>query len=630
MKRVFFLAATLFTALPPVIALAVTVQSNLAITVTPSQGGGSILPADRDASANWARAGMLSVGGIPNRTTQCGSTISPSGGDDTSKIQGAINACPVGDVVQLSAGTFNVSEGNYLLINKGITLRGSGPGNTILTRTGGATLNSGYPGSNPSPIIVVGPGRYGATSTTGINLSTDGAKGSYSVQLTSTAGLSVGQVVELDEASGASYRTDPLGFGQIWAAPDWRVVWQKHNPSVGWDDFDSSTYPYTAGSTGCYYSRCDRPTSEYHQIANISGTTVTFDSPLTISYRVSHTAELWYSTPAFVANAGVENLSVSHGDSSNLTFIDASNSWAQNVESSLYLNGGIVIAGSFRVQLEEVYVHDAAWAQPGGAGYNIDINWGSSEILVENSISVLANKVMVIRSAGAGCVIAYNYMDDGFINTINTWQEIGVNGSHATGSHATLFEGNESFNGDSDNTHGNSIYMVYYQNYFSGYRRQMTDPYDGSTIDDINNIPGGNGPLRAIGAMAYSYWETYIGNVLGTSGHTAGWVYDSTVQTQPGIWMLGWDGNGNLPNDPNVASEAYRHGKFDYLRNTVTWDPNNSNHTLVNSLYLTQTPTFFNAGRGYAWPWVNPTGSPQLYTLPAKARYDAGTPFTQP
>jgi hypothetical protein len=45
---------------------------------------------------------------------------------------------------------------------------------------------------------------------------------------------------------------------------------------------------------------------------------------------------------------------------------------------------------------------------------------------------------------------------------------------------------------------------------------------------------------------------------------------------------------------------------------------------------LTQEPAFFNAGKGYTWPWVNPTGSPQLYTLPAKARYDAGTPFTQP
>src|SRR5437762_13822298 len=82
MKRALFLTTTLLTALPPVIALAATVQSNLAITVTsppptpppppPSPGGGSLLPADRDASANWQMAGLLSVGGIPNRTTQCG------------------------------------------------------------------------------------------------------------------------------------------------------------------------------------------------------------------------------------------------------------------------------------------------------------------------------------------------------------------------------------------------------------------------------------------------------------------------------------------------------------------------------------------------------------------------------
>lgn len=34
---------------------------------------------------------------------------------------------------------------------------------------------------------------------------------------------------------------------------------------------------------------------------------------------------------------------------------------------------------------------------------------------------------------------------------------------------------------------------------------------------------------------------------------------------------------------------------------------------------------------GYAiWPWVDPTGTTQLQTLPAKARFDAGTPFVQP
>src|SRR4051794_9603902 len=36
------------------------------------------LPADRDASANWRMAGMLSAGGIPDRTTVC-ATVSPLG-----------------------------------------------------------------------------------------------------------------------------------------------------------------------------------------------------------------------------------------------------------------------------------------------------------------------------------------------------------------------------------------------------------------------------------------------------------------------------------------------------------------------------------------------------------------------
>ena len=96
----------------------------------------------------------------------------------------------------------------------------------------------------------------------------------------STAGFAVGQWVLIDEASGAAYQTDPEGYGQIWAAPDWasstgtpatgRVAWQKHNPSQSWDDFSSSQYPYQSGTTGCYYSYCDRPTAELHKITAIN------------------------------------------------------------------------------------------------------------------------------------------------------------------------------------------------------------------------------------------------------------------------------------------------------------------------------------------------------------------------
>jgi hypothetical protein len=63
-------------------------------------------------------------------------------------------------------GTFTVAERNFVLINNSITLRGSGPGTTILTRTGGATLGTYIPGANPFPMIILGPQAYnnGATA----------------------------------------------------------------------------------------------------------------------------------------------------------------------------------------------------------------------------------------------------------------------------------------------------------------------------------------------------------------------------------------------------------------------------------------------------------------------------------
>ena len=39
----------------------------------------SILPSYNDASANWQKAGLQSVGGIPSRTIIC-ATVSPLGG----------------------------------------------------------------------------------------------------------------------------------------------------------------------------------------------------------------------------------------------------------------------------------------------------------------------------------------------------------------------------------------------------------------------------------------------------------------------------------------------------------------------------------------------------------------------
>ena len=126
--------------------------------------------------------------------------------------------------------------------------------------------------------------------------------------------------------------------------------------------------------------------------------------------------------------------------------------------------------------------------------------------------------------------------------------------------------------------------------------------------------------------MAYSYWMSFIGNVLGVSGLMDGWVYETAFGGKPGIWMLGWDAS----TDARVAATTIRHGNFDYLTNSVKWDPLISGRTLPPSLYLTGKPAFFDAGKRYIWPWVDPLGATKVHTLPAQARFEAGTPFVQP
>jgi len=584
-----------------------------------------ILPADGDASANWRMAGMLSVGGIPNRTLVC-ATVTPrgSGKDDTADIQNAIDACPDGEVVSLSAGTFTIAEGNLVLIHKAVTLRGAGPGATILTRKGGAKLGSDEPGKNPSPMIILGPQRYNNLTTATV-LTADVPHGGTSVQVKSARGFAVGQVVLLDETSGAGWQPDVEGLGQIWASPDYRVVWQKHNPSQQYiDDFAADEYPYQQGTAGCWFSNCDRPTAEMHRIAAVSGNTITFDSPATISYRVTHNAQLYYYQTPLTEQAGLEQMTVEHGDDDNIEFSWCANCWASNVESTLWLGAGFSISNCFRVELNAFYAHKPVWPVPGGGGYNISLANGSSEILIWNGISVLGNKVMVGRSSGAGSVTAYNYMDMGFIGGNGAWQEAGLNNSHMVGSHHMLFEGNYAFNTDSDQTHGNAIYNTFFRNYTTGFRAKFKDYLANTVVNDLHQ-QSTNGPLRTASAHAYSYWNNFVGNVFGVPRRMDGFIYGDEILSNgdwpPQILMMGWADQPNQVYDPNVIATNLVDGNYDYKTRSVHWA--GSKHKLPDSLFLTEAPAFF---AGFAWPWVDSTGPTKVATLPAKARYDAGAP----
>src|SRR6185503_2731771 len=92
------------------------------------------LPADR--ATVW-KPGVTYNGGIPTNRTQCGATLSPSGGNDLSQINAAISACTAGHYVLLGPGTFTITGASQSIsiTKSNITLRGSGPGITTVTRS---------------------------------------------------------------------------------------------------------------------------------------------------------------------------------------------------------------------------------------------------------------------------------------------------------------------------------------------------------------------------------------------------------------------------------------------------------------------------------------------------------------
>lgn len=304
----------------------------------------AVLPAYNDAYANWQNAGMLKVGGIPTRTTQCGSTVSPSGltppttGDDADLINAAITACTPGDVVQLASGTFQIDSSEDLVVGQGITLRGNGNCtnastpycNTVINiRNGALQWTGGKCGVNTSsevtcgftPAIAVQPaaasnvfdfglaGSLGSCNLTasaigcGTPIVADIAQRATTVQVTSTTGFSAGGWVVIDEASGSTWVNDPTGpnlYGQIWSATDWlsssgspatgRVQWAKYGN--GCCDMGAGQYPYNA--PGTIQSMYDRATTEIHLISSVGagpcpGTncTVTFDDPVMVAFRES-------------------------------------------------------------------------------------------------------------------------------------------------------------------------------------------------------------------------------------------------------------------------------------------------------------------------------------------------------
>jgi hypothetical protein len=312
----------------------------------------------------------------------------------------------------------------------------------------------------------------------------------------------------------------------------------------------------------------------------------------------------------------VEDLYVRGGYDDNVTLRFAMYSWVKNVESDWSYGDAFALDSCLRCVLRDSYAHDVAHPYPGGAGYLLSLARYTADSLVENSIFINGNKVMVMRASGGGNVIGYNYFDNGYIGNYLGWVETGMNASHLTCPHFELFEGNQAFNIDGDDTWGGAVYNTFFRNNPTGKRR---------SYPDLDN-------RRAIGLMYGHYYYSFVGNVLGTPDENPApyggfipedffpWTWDPI-----GLWRIGYTPlDWAAAPDARVVNTTHRHKNFDYASNSVDSE-SGYDATLPDSLYLTGKPAFFGSN---PWPWVNPTGATKLYTLPARARYDAGNPTT--
>jgi hypothetical protein len=605
----------------------------------------------------------MTASGIPNRT-KIYAMLSPNGKDDTSQINTALSRCQPGEVVLLSAGVFKIAGNGLALTRSGCTLRGSGPGNqknTGLNAVGAgttiatscsvqtSTANSVYcPDSTATQLIKIDRATdanhavlyvlpLGLALGNSYDLATDAVQGAYSVTLAGTAkpAIHVGDMVVIDENTDR----DP------------NVVW---GPSFG-PPGDGSRRWFTAGvQQSNHQNRQDRSLVQWMEVSAVSGSTITFDTPLTYPYHTAYAAQLTTLTGSpqtqFLHGVGVENLFVWGGmggdGNGNISISDCAYCWVKNVEASWAIGSDIGFYQTFRNVLRDSFVHETPSPEPGGGGYLSTITSGASENLIENNIFWYGNKIVTMRATGGGNVFAYNYTDDAFGRQYPYSPEAGVNAGHYTTPHLELLEGNYSQNYKGDSYWGNSIYITVFRNWLSGLRAAHP-PLDKYTFTSYCTHDYGDYSGRiAADVQAYSYYTNFIGNVLGVNGQqplaepshcdrgpetnfalqvtTAGQWSTANNQNAAIMWQFGaYQATVNSTGwsfiNTTINTQT-RNGNWDWMTRAQHWygtggttEGGATPMTIPNSFYLTSKPAFFGT---QTWPWVDPTTG-TTYTLPA-------------
>jgi hypothetical protein len=369
--------------------------------------------------------------------------------------------------------------------------------------------------------------------------------------------------------------------------------------------------------------RPDRAQQQFVQVTAIDGVRVTISPGLYMpNWRASQQPQIWWWGQTALMN-GIEDLTVDHADSSEMSgigFQNAYNGWVKNVKS---LNPGrnhVWLNQAARIEVRDSYFYGTK--HTAAQSYGVESFTSSDDLVTNNIFHHVTSPLML--GPNSGSVFAYNYTID-MTYFIPTWMMAGMVGGHDAGTGMNLFEGNVSNQFTMDLYHGTGNFATVFRNRLSG-----TEP---GKVQWGNTIP--------ISLWAFNRFNNIVGNVLGTLGQHL--IYEDSIAPnavrgvpERSIYVLGFSGSGEyqpLGTDPLVMSTMLRWGNYDYATNQTRWNPDEvpvghpvpATWDLPASLFLAARPAWWGS---LPWPPIGPdvTGGDDpaghAHKIPAQACYN--------
>lgn len=571
---------------------------------------------DRSRAVDWTQAGI--PGGIPNRTTQCGSTISAYGTSGSPQpattINNAIAACGTEQYVSLGAGTFYLSSGINFGTKNNVTVRGQGANSTFLIFSGTTSCNglgtdACLAGSNSAVGSEQNVCDWTAGYSAGTTVITLANCGSTTPARGSISNLHVGSILILDQVDEAA------DTGTIW-----NCATQGSCANTVQGGYDRNNGPSIKGVA-------IRSQQQGVVVQSITGNQVTISPGLYMpNWRSGQAPQAWYAS-SYASLDGLENLSMDHSATGGYgaVLMNCYKCWISGVRSLTAGRDHVLLLGSSHSVIRQSYFYQSV--SHGSVSYTVELN-NSFDNLIESNIMQQVTDSMPNNNGGAaGNVAAYNFAIDDVYGA-SGWMQAAFY-QHASGDDFNLWEGNIGSGYTADDVHGTHHFETLFRNYLIG-NQPAGCGSAGLATCNAQTIP--------VHLYASSRYMNVIGNVLGQAGYhnnyTCLGAATSCTNGNKSIYALGATGNGGNVDtsitgfclqpgctshgsyDPQTSAYLMRWGNYDTVNNAVRWTSSEvpssispygnavpSTQTLPASFYLSGKPAWFGA---VAWPPVGP------------------------